>query len=139
MSEVSATQGRERHRSLPVRGALAVVLAVLANAVLVLAVDAIALAPDFRALTLPPVAFLSALGAAGATGVYALLGRYVADRDRTFVRVAVAALLISFVPDLALLWQDPAATVPAVVVLMLMHVVVAAVAVGVLVYWGRTG
>jgi hypothetical protein len=124
--------------SVPVRGGLAVVLAVLVNVALVVGTDALGIAPEFRALTIPPVAFLSALGAGGATVLYWSLCRYVSDADRTFVRVATAVLLLSFVPDVALLVTDPAATALAVVVLMVMHVVVAAVSVGLFVYW-RTG
>lgn len=133
----SAEHTTTRSPSVPVRGGLAVVLAVLANAVLVVGVGALDLAPEFRALTLPPVAFLSALGAGGATVVYWLLGRYVKEVDRTFLRVAGAVLVLSFVPDVALLAIDPAATVLGVVVLILMHVIVAGVSVGTLVYWGR--
>jgi len=121
--------------SLAVRGGLAVALAVLVNVGLVLGTGALDIGPEFRALTIPPVALLSALGASGATVVYWLLGRQVADPDRTFVRVATAVLLLSFVPDLGLLVTDPAATSLAVVVLMGMHVVVAAVSVGLLVSW----
>ncbi|VTT88354.1 hypothetical protein DM2_1688 [Halorubrum sp. DM2] len=117
------------------RGALTVALAVLANVALVLAADALAVAPDLRALTVPPVAFLSAVGAVGATVVYRLLGRFVSDPEPTFLRIAAGVLLVSFVPDLALLAVDPAATPLAVVVLMAMHVVVAAASVGALVYW----
>lgn len=121
--------------SLPVRGGLAVVGAVLANVVLVLGANALGVAPEFRALTIPPVAFLSALGATGATVVYRLGHRYASDPDRTFVRVAAVVLVLSFVPDVALLATDPAATPLGVVVLMAMHVVVAAVSAGLLVYW----
>lgn len=129
-------QGAARNGpSVAVRGGLAIVLAVLANVTLVVGVGMLAIAPEFRALTVPPVAFLSAVGAFGATVVYWLLGRFVSDADRLFVRVAVAVLLLSFVPDVALLATDPAATPLAVVILMAMHVVVAAVAVGLLVYW----
>ena len=131
----SAENTTTRSPSVPVRGGLAVVLAVLANVGLVLGVDALGIAPEFQALTIPPVAFLSALGAGGATVVYWLLGRYVSDANRTFVRVAAGVLLLSFVPDVALLAIDPAATPLAVVVLMAMHVVVAAVSVWVLVSW----
>jgi hypothetical protein len=131
----SAEHTTTRSPSVPVRGGLAVVLAVLANVVLVLGVDALGIAPSFRALTIPPVAFLSALGAGGATVVYWLLGRYVSDADQMFVRVAAGVLLLSFVPDVALLAIDPAATPLAVVVLMAMHVVVAAVSVWVLLFW----
>ena len=131
----SAENTTTRSPSVPVRGGLAVVLAVLANVGLVLGVDALGIAPEFQALTIPPVSVLSALGAGGATVVYWLLGQYVSDADRTFVRVAAGVLLLSFVPDVALLAIDPAATPLAVVVLMAMHVVVAAVSVWVLVSW----
>lgn len=121
--------------SIPVRGVLAVALSVLANVALVFGAGALGIAPEFGALTVPPVAVLSAVGAAGATVVYWLLRRYVADPDRTFVRVAAVVLILSFVPDVALLAVDPAATPLAVVVLMVMHAVVAVASVGLLVYW----
>lgn len=132
MNSVNTTP---RSPSLPVRSGIAVVLSVLANVVLVLGVDALGIAPGFGALTIPPVAFLSALGAGGAAIVYWLLRRYVSNPERTFVRVAAGVLLLSFVPDVALLAIDPAATPLAVAVLMAMHVVVAAVSVWILVYW----
>ena len=132
MNSVNTTP---RSPSLPVRGGIAVVLSVLANVVLVLGVDALGIAPEFRALTIAPVSFLSALGAGGAAIVYWLLRRYVSNPERTFVRVAAGVLLLSFVPDVALLAIDPAATPLAVAVLMAMHVVVAAVSVWILVYW----
>ncbi len=119
------------------RGGLAVVLSVLANVALIVGIESLDLAPGFRALTVPPVVSLTVLGAVGATVVYGLLGRYVADVDRTFLRVAGAVLVLSFVPDVALLAGDPAATVAGVVVLMIMHVTVAAASVWTLVYWGR--
>jgi hypothetical protein len=109
-----------------------VTLAVLGNALVLAAAGAADVAPGFMALAYPPVVALSALGAVGAVGVYALLRRYVATPDRTFRRVALAVLAVSFVPDLALLALDPAATVPGVLVLALMHVVVAAAALGLL-------
>jgi hypothetical protein len=45
-------------------------------------------------------------------------------------------LVVSFLPDLGLLAGDPAATVPGVLALMVMHVVVAAASVGALVVGG---
>lgn len=137
MSDVSSKRRRSHRQSLPVRAALAVVLAVVANAVLVVAIGTLDVAPGFQPLTLPPVVLFSTLGAGGAAVVYWLLGRYVDDPDRTFVRVAGAVLVLSFVPDVGLLAVDPAATVLGVIVLMVMHVVVAGASVGVLVYWGR--
>lgn len=137
MSTHSSGQASIGDRSLPVRGGLAVLLAVLANAVLVVAIGSLDLAPGFRALTLPPVAFLSALGAGGAAIFYGVLRRYVSDPDRVFLRVASVVLVLSFVPDVALLAVDPTATVVAVVLLIIMHVVVAGASVWALVYWGR--
>lgn len=130
MNETETVPTGVRSGPLAVRAGLAVVLSVLVNGVLVLAFDAAGIAPDFRALSIPPVAFLSAAGAVGAAAVYWLLGRYVDRPERTFRRVAVAVLVLSFVPDLGLLAADPAATVPGVLALMGMHVVVAAASVG---------
>ncbi|WP_237560452.1 DUF6069 family protein [Halolamina rubra] len=135
MAELSAAEPSNRP-SLLLRGGVAAAAAVLLNAAVVVAVGAAGVAPGFQPLTIPPVAFLSAVGAAGATGVYWLLHGRVDDVDRTFTRVAAAVLVLSFLPDVGLLFADPAATVAGVVVLMLMHVVVAAVSLGALVYWG---
>ncbi|WP_238709337.1 DUF6069 family protein [Natronorubrum halophilum] len=135
MAEVESTSVDARRRSVPVRGGIAVALSVLVNVGLVVAVAALGIAPGFQALTVPPVAFLSALGSIGALAVYWLLGRYTENQDRLFVRIAAVVLVLSFVPDAALLSVDPAATVPGVVVLMIMHVVVAVASVWLLVYW----
>ena len=126
-----------RSRSLATRGGIAVVLSVLANVLIVVGAQTLGIAPDFRALTVPPVAVLSALGAIGATAVYWVLDRSVDRPARTFRRVAIATLVVSFLPDLALLAIDEAATVTGVVVLMVMHAVVAIVAIELLV--GREG
>lgn len=115
--------------SLLRRGALAIVLAAVGNALLLAAVLASGLVAPFQALSYPPVIFLSAVGAVGATLVYALVVRRSATPARIFTRIASAVLVLSFLPDIALLVIDPAATVGAVVALMLMHVVVAGAAV----------
>lgn len=61
----------------------------------------------FQPLTYPPVVLFSVLGALGAAVVYGVLVRRVADPDRTFLRVAAVALVVSFVPDVGLLAADP--------------------------------
>jgi len=114
---------------LPVRAGVAAVASVLANVALVLAADAFGIAPDLRALTVPPVVFLSVLGVVGAAAVYALLRRQSSEPARTFRRVAVVVLALSLLPDLGLLVVDPAATPLGVGVLMTMHVVVAGISV----------
>jgi hypothetical protein len=118
--------------TLAARAAVATVLAAAANAALVAGGSAAGVAEGFRAVSYPPVLFLTVVGVVGATVLYALLLHRSDAPDRTFVRVAGAVLVLSFVPDLALLAFDPAATVAGVVVLMLMHVVVAAASVGAL-------
>ena len=138
MTEHVTPPSQSSDRSLLVRGIVGVVLAVLGNVALVVAVGALGIAPEFRALTVPPVAFLSVVGAVGAAVVYWLLPQFVSDADSAFRRIASVVLVLSFVPDIALLAFDPAATPVGVVILMLMHVVVAAAAVWALVYWGRS-
>ena len=112
--------------TLTIRGGAAAIVAVVVNAVLVAVAQAAGIAPGFMALSYPPVAFLSAVGVVGATVVYWLIAGRSADPDRVFVRVAAVVLVLSFVPDVALLFADDAATIPGVIVLMVMHVVVAA-------------
>jgi len=68
------------------------------------------------------------VGLAGAA--FALLRRFVRDPARAYVRVALVALALSWVPDLALLViHEPGATVLAVASLMVMHGAAAAIVV----------
>lgn len=124
-----ATGRRTTGRTLAIRGALAVALSLVVNLVVLQVVLALGLAEPFEPLSIPPVAIFTALGAIGATVVYALLDRYSTRPDRTFTVVAGVVLALSFLPDLALLRLDPAATVAGVVVLMGLHVTVAAICV----------
>lgn len=137
MATETSSRQQDAVPSVPIRAGVAIVLSVLVNAILVVVAGTLGVAPGFRPLSVPPVVFLSAVGAVGAVVVYALLQRYVDRADHYFVRVAAVVLVLSFLPDVGLLFGDPAATVPGVVVLMLMHVVVAAASVGALVYWRR--
>jgi uncharacterized protein DUF6069 len=69
--------------------------------------------------------------------VYAVLRGFVRDADHVYVRLAIVALVLSWIPDVALLFiNEPGATVPAVASLMVMHAVAAAVAVTLLVRIG---
>ena len=61
---------------------------------------------------------------------YAIVSRFLHDADRVYVRLAVVALALSWIPDVALLFIDePGATVPAVASLMAMHGATAAIVV----------
>jgi hypothetical protein len=84
-------------------------------------------------MSYPPVVFLSVVGALGAAVAYLLLQRRgSADLAAAFTRLAAVVLVICFVPDVGLLVADDAATVAGVLVLIVMHVVVAAASVALL-------
>jgi hypothetical protein len=73
---------------------------------------------------------------AGAT--FAVMRRFVPDASRVYVRVAFVALVLSWIPDVALLViHEPGATVPAVASLMVMHAVTAVISVTLLVRLSR--
>jgi hypothetical protein len=73
-------------------------------------------------------------GVVVAGAAFAMLRRFVRDAGRMFVRVAVVALVLSWVPDVALLLiREPGATVPAVASLMAMHALAAGIVVTLLV------
>jgi hypothetical protein len=112
-------------KELAKRGGIAAVLSVVANLVVLQAVLVPELVQGFEPLNVGPVAIFSVLGAVGATVAYGVVDRLSETPDRTFVVVAAVVLLVSFVPDVLMLQADPAATAPAVAVLMFMHVVVA--------------
>ena len=127
MTATGTVAGVGWRRRFGYRVGAALVLSVLLNVVLVGVATAAGVAPGFRPIAVAPVAFLSAVGVVGAAGTYLVLDRFSDAPGRPFRLVAVAVLVLSFVPDVRLLSADPAATVPGVVVLMIMHVVVAAV------------
>lgn len=112
-------------KELVKRGGIAVVLSVVANLVVLQAVLVPELVQGFEPLNVGPVAIFSVLGVVGATVTYAVVDRLSETPDRAFVTVAAVVLVLSFIPDVLMLQSDPAATAPAVAVLMVMHVVVA--------------
>lgn len=120
-------------RLIPV-GLLAAIVAVGANAaVYFVAAGAGAMPQDVLAngrypVTLAPVAIMSAFGAVAGSLLYALVGRFVRRPVRVFRAAALVALLISFVWPFTL----PGAPISMIVVLCLMHVLAAAVVVGLL-------
>lgn len=114
------------------RGAAATGVALVVNAIIVLATTATGAVEPFQPLDLPRVLFLTAVGAVGATVVYAVIRRRSTHPDRTFAIVAIAVLLVSFIPDLTFVPSIPGATTPAIAVLMAMHVTTAAISYAVL-------
>jgi len=114
--------------SIVLATAIALVLAIpLDLAIEAFARQAFAVSPDFEPFQ-GTVAPYTAGGVLLAGVVFAVLRRFVRDADRVYVRLAVVALVLSWIPDVALLViHDPGATVPAVASLMVMHAVTAAI------------
>jgi hypothetical protein len=131
-STTTVTTDRFATDAIARRGALALAFSAVGNALLLTAVLASDAVPPFMALAYGPVVVVSLLGALGATVVYAVLARRVTDPDRTFLRVAVVALLLSFAPNVALFLSDPAVTLGVLLALASMHVVAAVASVGAL-------
>lgn len=131
-TRTESTSGTIEPRTIAVRGGIAVALSLLANWLVLGAVLESGAVEPLQALSVPPVTTFTVAGAVGATLAYWLSTRRSASPNRAFTRLAAVVLVLSFVPDVALLATDPAATVPAVVVLMAMHVTVAAICVAVL-------
>lgn len=132
----SVTQTSVRHsvEGLPLRvaGPLAIGIAVVVNSLLFVVADVLGVFPatvmdpgSGQPFALMTVAVASGAGAFGATVVYALLSRFVADADRWFRILAVVVLLVSFVTPFTI----PGAPATMIATLLVMHMVVAAVSV----------
>ena len=135
MQATSTDTVRNRHvvwgRLVPA-GALALVLAAAANAVVYLVASSFGAMPqDVDAngqgpITLPMVVAMSAVGAVVGTLVYALVGRLARRPVRVFRLVSAVALVLSFVGPFTIAGA-PAAMVGA---LLLMHTIAAVAVVG---------
>ena len=114
--------------------AIALVIAVPVDlAIEAFARQAFAVSPDFEPFQ-GTVAPYTAGGVVLAGVAFAVLQRFVRDVARIYVRLAVVALVLSWIPDIALLFiNEPGATMPAVGSLMVMHAVAAAIVVTLLV------
>ncbi len=110
-------------------GPLVVVGSVAANlAISEVARSALGVA-SFPPLMPEPLIFFTVIGVSGAIIVFAVIGRFSARPIRLFRTCGVIALLVSFVPDIALLVSQavPGTSLRSVAVLMLLHVVAAAI------------
>ncbi|HEX7265158.1 MAG TPA: DUF6069 family protein [Candidatus Dormibacteraeota bacterium] len=126
-------------RRLVFVGAALAVLATAADVIVAMELrSALRVPTGFSPLTVPSVASLTIAGMIGATVVFGLIARVRPDPRATFVRIAAAALVLSWVPDL-LIWATrifPATTGNGILSLMALHVVAAACAVGILYRFG---
>ncbi len=116
-------------------GPLTILAAIVANVVIQQVAVAV-LQPDplFMPLTLIVPIVFTFVGVLGAVIVYALIGRFSQQPVRLFRRVALVALVVSFIPDILMLVTgfNPGTTAANVAVLILMHVVAWGIAVGML-------
>ena len=118
--------------------AIALVVAVPVDlAIEAIARQAFAVSPEFEPFQ-GTVAPYTAGGVILAGATFAVVRRVARDPGRAYVRIALVALVLSWMPDVALLAiHDPGATVPAVAALMLMHAVTALICVTLLVRLSR--
>jgi NADH:ubiquinone oxidoreductase subunit K len=117
-------------------GLLAAVVAAIGNILVLLITDALFTVPDsFPPFAIGPVTFFSVVGVVGATIVFALLGRFTKRPIYWFWIISIVVLLLSFIPNIVTLVGNtlPGTNVAGVVSLMIMHVVAAAAAVGILI------
>ncbi|MET9972244.1 DUF6069 family protein [Streptomyces sp. NPDC006356] len=129
---VSSAPPTQRSRALTVAGGLlaAAVVASLGNAVVALLARVAGASHDFEALTPPAYVPLTVIGVLlGAIG-WAIVRRVAKNPAGLLRWLAPVVVVVSFVPDLALLGGDtPGKGALAVGALMVMHVVVGVVAV----------
>ena len=127
-------------KRLLVVGSGLVLMATVANVLIAMALrNALGVPAVFQALSIPAVASGTIVGMIGATLVFAWVARAQPDPRRTFVLIATAGLIVSWLPDLAI-WATavfPGTTTTGILSLMALHVVAAAFAVGILLRFGR--
>jgi DMSO reductase anchor subunit len=136
---MSTTPRQPDGATLTKRGVAALVLALVVNLGLLTVVLQLDLVAEYDSLEYPPVALFTTLGVVGGTVVYAVLSRRAERFDRLYVRIALAALVVSFVPNVAVFVSDDAATVGVTVATASLHVPPAAACIGVLTGWLTDG
>jgi hypothetical protein len=109
-------------------GLLAAVFSAVANALVLVMASALfgtIVVPPDEPLTFGQVVVASAVGAIAAATVFAIVGQLARRPTRTFLILAGAVLLLSFLPIFLL-----GATGPSAWTLVLMHIVAAAIVIG---------
>lgn len=124
---------------LVVVGFVLVVAATAADVMLALVLrGALGVPAGFSPLTPPAVATMTIAGMIGATVVFGWMARGRPDPRAVFVRIALTALVLSWLPDLGI-WVTgvfPHTTGTGIVSLMALHPVAAAFAIGILYRFG---
>jgi hypothetical protein len=126
-------------RRLLALGAGLVLAATVANVLIAMALrNGLGVPAAFTPLSTPAVGSLTVVGMIGATLVFAWVARTQADPRRIFFLIAVAGLIVSWLPDLAI-WATavfPGTTTTGILSLMALHMVAAGFAVGLLLPFG---
>ncbi|MBJ7600927.1 DUF6069 family protein [Candidatus Nephthysia bennettiae] len=139
LAEGAGQSDRLSLRRLVVVGAALAAVATAADLILAMVLRrALEVPLGFSPLTAPSVASMTIVGMIGATAVFGWIARVRPDPRATFVRIALVALVLSWVPDLVI-WVTgvfSATTGTGIFTLMTLHVVAAACAVGILYRFG---
>jgi hypothetical protein len=126
-------------RRLLVVGATLVPLAATGNVITAMALrDRLGVPAGFQPLSSPGVATFTAVGMIGATLAFAWVARTQINPRRAFLWIAAVGLVVSWVPDLVI-WATavfPGTTTSGILSLMVLHVVAAAFALGILLRFG---
>jgi hypothetical protein len=126
---------------LLVVGAALVLAATVADVLIAMALrNGLGVPAAFTPLSTPAVASVTVVGMIGATLVFAWVARAQADPRRTFFLIAIAGLIVSWLPELAI-WATrvfPGTTPTGILSLMALHVVASGFAVGILLRFGLT-
>lgn len=133
-TETATTPDRQRVGlgTLAKRGLAAILVADVVNAAITLTADAAGVAPNLDPLSYEPVLLFTTIGVLGATLVYGVLDRFLADPDRTFIIVAAVVLILSWIPDAVYAPTLPGGTTVGAVTLAAMHLTAAVIAVATL-------
>ena len=122
------------------RGVVALVLGVLVNLALAFVLLELDVPRSTEFFQYGPIVFWTTLGVFGATVVYYFVTQRSRTPNRTFARIALGVLVLSFLPDVALAVFVDAVTTSEAVALMSLHVPPAAICIVTLtgwVAWGR--
>ncbi|MFC6765873.1 DUF6069 family protein [Natrinema soli] len=131
-TNASSSSGTAAVIELALSGAVALVLSLLINWLIVFGANTGGIAPELMALNYGPVSLFTTLGVVGATVTYGVLTRVAANPDRLFAAVAAIVLLLSLVPDFTVIPGEPGGSLVAGAILGGMHVTTAVVCVGAL-------
>jgi Family of unknown function (DUF6069) len=145
-TSITGLQSREAGRSsrsdwrrLLVVGAGLALVATIANVLVAMALrNVLGVPAAFTPLSTPGVASLTIAGMIGATLLFGWVARAQPDPRRTFVLIATAGLVVSWLPDLGI-WATavfPGTTTTGILSLMTLHVVAAGLAVATLLRFG---